>query len=172
MLKHRLPFPPSSPFRTDNWRSTDLRVVAVPGLVVEHVEKRFGPAFFVEVVRPGRLRLAEHVAGVHQRCDVLRVAQRRNRRVPGVDRVQHGPLPVRVLVDDGEEYLGQVVTVGVSHVRAQDLVTAIALEAGLKRLKTAGGFENNGHGEKKDLKETGDAFSRRHTTSQGRSLWT
>lgn len=120
-------------------RTTDLRVVAVPGLIVEHVEERLGPAL-LELVRPGRLRLAEHVAGVHQRRDVLRIAERRNRRVPGVDRVQHGALPVRVLVDDGEEYLGQVVTVGVPDVRAQYLVAAVALEAGLKRTKTTGGL--------------------------------
>lgn len=110
---------------------THLRIIAVSRLIVEHVEKGFRAALFQVLV--GRcLGLAEHVARVHQRRHILRVAERRNRRVPGVDRMQHGPLPVRVLVDDGEEYLGQMVAVGVPDVRAQDLVTTIALEAGLR----------------------------------------
>jgi len=90
--------------------------------------------------------LAKHVAGVHQRRYVLGVAQRRDRRVSGVDRVQHGPFPVRVLVDDGEEYLGQMVTVRVAHVRAQDLVPTFAFEARLKSDEA----RNNNAGELSD----------------------
>lgn len=53
---------------------TDLRIIAVPGLVVEHVEKRLGPRPVVAAAVRGRdraragrrwPRLAEHVAGVH-----------------------------------------------------------------------------------------------------------
>jgi len=113
--------------------STNLRIVTVPGLIVKHVEKRFGPSVLVEVIGGRCLRLAEHVARVHQRCHVLGVAQSRNRRVPGVDRVQDSPFPVRVLVDDGEEYLGQVIAVCVPDVRAQDLVSAVTFKAGLER---------------------------------------
>lgn len=112
---------------------TNLRIVAVPGLIVENVEKRFGPPFLVQVIGGRCLRLAEHVASVHQRRHVLGVAQSRNRRVPGVDRVQDCPFPVRVLVDDGEEYLGQVIAVCIPDVRAQDLVLAVTFKAGLER---------------------------------------
>lgn len=112
---------------------TNLRIVAVPGLIVKHVEKRFCPPLLVLVIGGRCLRLAEHVARVHQRSHVLGVAQSCNCRVPGVDRVQDCPLPVRVLVDDGEEYLGQVIAVCVPDVRAQDLVSAVTFKAGLER---------------------------------------
>lgn len=112
---------------------TYLRIVAVPSLIVEHVEKRFGPPFLVEVIGSRCLRLAEHVACVHQRRHVLGVAQSSNRRIPGVDRVQDSPLPVSVLVDDGEEYLGQVIAVCISDVGAQNFVSAVTFEAGLER---------------------------------------
>lgn len=112
-------------------RGTHLRIIAVPRLIVEHVEKGFRAALLRALA--GRcLGLAEHVTRVHQRRHILRVTEGRNSRVPGVDRMQHGPLPVRVLVDDGEEYLGQMVAVSVPDVRAQDLVAAITFEAGLR----------------------------------------
>lgn len=76
--------------------------------------------------------MAKHVTGVHQWGDVLGIAQGRDCGVPGVYRVQNRSLPVRVLVDDGEKYLRQMVTVRVSDVRPQDLVPAFALESGLK----------------------------------------
>lgn len=135
-------------FRSDFWRLqsifncgqvTHLRVVTVSGLVVEHVKKWLGPAFLAIVGGGGGcgrrsrwLRLAQHVTGVHQWSHILGVAKGRDSRVPGVDRVKDRPLPVRVLVDDRKEYFGQVVTVGVSYVRTQDLVPPITLESRLK----------------------------------------
>lgn len=44
--------------------------------------------------------------------------------------MEDGALPVRVLVDDRVEYLGQVVVVRVADVRAQDAVPTLALESG------------------------------------------
>lgn len=123
---------------------TNLRIVTVPGLIVEHVEKRFGPPVLVQVIGGRCLRLAEHVARVHQRRHVLGVAQSRNRRVPGVDRMQDSPLPVRVLVDDGEEYLGQVIAVCVPDVRAQDLVSTISFKTGLERERASDVYYGKG----------------------------
>lgn len=74
-------------------------------MVVEHVEKRFGGPFFRVVGADGRFRPAEHVAGVYQRRHVLGVAKRRDRRVSRVYRMEYGPFPVGVLVDDRKKYL-------------------------------------------------------------------
>lgn len=111
--------------------TTNLRIIAVPGLVVEHVKKRFRPPLF-DVVPGRRLWLAKHVTGMDQRGNVLSIAQGRDGRVSSVDRMQDRSFPVRVLVDDGEKYLRQMVTVRVSDVCSQDLVPAVAFKSGLK----------------------------------------
>lgn len=112
---------------------TNLWIVAVSSLVVKHIEKWFGPSILVEVVGGRCLRLAEHITGVYQWCNVLCVTECRNRRVPGVYWMQNSPLPVRVLVNDGKEYLGQMIAVCISNIRAQDLVSTLTFEASLER---------------------------------------
>lgn len=103
--------------------------VSIFSLVVEDVEEGLGGGRVVLLPHRGR-RLAEQISRQHQGGHILRVGERGDGGVPGVDRVNHGPLPVRVLVHHRRQDLGQVISVSVSHVSPQNLVSPVTPEPG------------------------------------------
>lgn len=87
--------------------TTDLWVVALLHLVVEHIEIALGRRILVGVVprgrrvrpvRPLRVSQGEEVARLDERRHKLGVAQRLHAGVARVHRVLHRALPIRVLV--------------------------------------------------------------------------
>lgn len=93
-----------------------LRIIAVFGLVAEVEEVSFGPSSGVEVPDP------------NQRGDGVPVAEGLHGRIPDVDGVLYGLVPIRVLVSDGRKNLVQVVDVSVPYVGPQDAVPLLLLE--------------------------------------------
>lgn len=69
------------------------------------------------------------IGRVHHGSNVLRVRQRLQRLVPYVDGVLNGPLPIRILIDNSRQDLREVITVGVSDERSQDLRASVCLDA-------------------------------------------
>ena len=94
-----------------------LRVVAVLGLIIKVKEVSTGAPPRVVKSYP------------HDRRDGVAVAERLHRRLAYVDGVQHGLVPVRVLVAHRAEYLVEMVDVGVADEGAQHAVALVLLEA-------------------------------------------